>query len=54
MLTLLEDLLQTPVKQMTVGQIILDLVDINIEVEEDCLHLAVSTPRLPAKVNFSS
>ena len=48
-LTLLEDLLMTPMKQTTLGEVILDLVDIELDVAEDCLHLAVSTPRLPGK-----
>ena len=30
-------------------QLYLDLIDVNLSVDEDCLHLAVSTPDLAPK-----
>ena len=43
-------MLNTTLEGKTVGQVLEDLLDINLSVSEDCLHLAVSTPNIPKEV----
>ena len=43
---LLEALLEVPLYGQTVENVIRDLLDVDLSVAEDCLHLAVSTPDL--------
>ena len=38
----------------TVGEVLEGLLDINLSVSEDCLHLAVSTPFIPGGVSTLS
>ena len=45
---MMSDLLETPMVNETVGQVLEQLLDIQISVDEQCLHLAVSTPSLPS------
>ena len=43
---LLEALLEVPLYDQTVENVLRDLLDVDLAVDEDCLHLAVSTPHL--------
>ena len=49
LIRMMEDLLETPMVNQTVGQVLEDILDIQISVDEQCLHLAVSTPQLPTR-----
>ena len=46
-IVVLEDMFEIQVAGLTVAEVIEELLDVSLAVEEDCLHLAVSTPRLP-------
>ncbi len=41
----MEVFLGTPVKGLTVGEFVETWLDVNLALAEDCLHLAVYTPR---------
>lgn len=43
---LIEALLEIPLFGETVTNVIRNLLDVDVSVDEDCLHLAVSTPNL--------
>ena len=43
---LIEALLEVPLYGQTVSDVIRDLLDVDLSINEDCLHLAVSTPNL--------
>lgn len=47
LLRIVEDMLEVPVVDETVGGVLEELSDITFSMQEDCLNLAVSTPRLP-------
>lgn len=49
-LVLLEAMLETPLFGLTVSDVINNLLDVDLAVDEECLHLAVSTPVLPAEL----
>ena len=48
-LIILEDLLLTDLHGKTVQEVLSDLLGEQISVSEQCLHLAVSTPRMPTE-----
>lgn len=48
-LILLEDMFEVPVAGLTVGVVVNELLDVDLSMEEDCLHLAISTPVVPSK-----
>ncbi len=46
-IALLGALLNADLTGMTVGDLFQDVLDITLAVDEDCLHVSVSTPRDP-------
>ena len=47
LLGLVEGLLEVDLIGHPVADVIRDLLDVELSVAEDCLHLAVSTPQIP-------
>ena len=45
-LQLLEDLFELPLLHRPVNDVVKEMLDVDLSVAEDCLHLAVSTPNL--------
>ena len=45
---ILEDFLEVPMINKTVGQVVEDIFDVQVSMDEDCLNLAVSTPFIPS------
>ena len=50
LLELVEALLEKPLIGERVDEVLRDILDVEVSVQEDCLHLAVSTPSLPKYV----
>ena len=49
LLRIIGDLLETEVVGLTVAEVLENLLDVEVSVSEECLHLAVSTPVLPGE-----